>query len=165
VTLIVLISRRRSRQPEARLRAVSRDVLSNILIPAAEHGEIQLEYVLLCGQGIVVLNIKDVVGNVFGSDSMGEWAVITDKARYAFRNPQDGLYDRVAAIKRLLPDVPVQGYIAFPGTAVFTKGTPAHVVLFDTFIDEMARETAPDANMESYQASWETLKAMAKTPD
>ena len=38
-TLIVVISRRRARTPEARLRAGSRDLLGDVLIPDGEDGE------------------------------------------------------------------------------------------------------------------------------
>ena len=35
---------------------------------------------------------------------MQDWTVISDRQRYTFSNPQPGLYDRMAAVKRLLPD-------------------------------------------------------------
>ena len=44
VLLIVLIRRRRAQGLKARLAAVSRDVISNVLIPDGEGGEIHLEY-------------------------------------------------------------------------------------------------------------------------
>ena len=135
--LIVVISRRRSRTPEARLRAGSRDLLSDILIPDGEDGEIHLTWVALCARGIVVIDMKNADGNVFGSDTMQEWAVLTGKSRRGFPNPQDALYDRLAAVRRLVPDVPVHGYIAFTGNAEFTKGVPSHVVLFDELTNEL----------------------------
>lgn len=163
VALIVIVSRRRSRRPVARLAAGSRELLNNILVPDGEGGQIQIEYALLCARGIVVLNLKEVDGNVFGSDSMQEWAVISDKARFGFRNPQDGLYDRVAAVRRLLPDVPVHGYIAFTGKAQFTKGVPSHVVLFDELVTELQQEHARQTAVDAYFPAWETLKASAQS--
>lgn len=165
VTLIVIVSRRRSRRPRARLAAGSRELLTNILVPDGEGGEIQIEYALLCPRGIVILNLKEVDGNVFGSDSMQEWAVISDKSRFGFRNPQDGLYDRVAAVRRLLPDVPVHGYIAFTGKAQFSKGVPSHVVLFDDFVTELQQEAKSDLAVDAFLPSWAQLKENARQND
>lgn len=160
--LIVVIRRRRSRTPEARLHAGSRDLLSDVLIPDGEEGEIQLTWVALCARGIVIIDMKSADGNVFGSDTMQEWAVLTGKSRRGFPNPQDALYDRLAAVKRLVPDVPVHGYIAFAGNAEFTKGVPSHVMLFDELTTELETEYAQPAAVEAYLDSWEKLKSATR---
>ena len=90
---------------------------------------------------------------------MQEWAVLTGKSRRGFPNPQDALYDRLAAVRRLVPDVPVHGYIAFTGNAEFTKGVPSHVVLFDELTQELEKEYAQPTAVEAYLPAWETLKS------
>ena len=165
--LAVLMVRRRSRLPAVKLNKCSRELLHQVLIPTGKQGEeaeIQLEYLLLCPRGIVVLNLKDIAGNVFGSDAMQEWAVITGKSRFGFSNPQDGLYDRIAAVKALLPEVPVTGFIAFGRSASFTKGIPSHVVNFDELVDELAQEMTQEivkSKVIAYHDEWEKLKAVA----
>ncbi len=165
VALAWLIWRRRRQLPEARLRRNCSDLMSQILIPTGKDGEeaeIHLEYALLCPRGIVVLNLKHIRGNVFGSDTMQEWAVLTGKSRFGFPNPQDGLYDRVAAVTALLPDgIPVHGYIAFGKQALFTKGVPSHVVMFDELIAELAKEAA-QAVPSTYHSAWEQLRNAAR---
>jgi len=162
VTVLVIVSRRRSRTPEARLRASSRDLLGDVVVPDGEEGEIHLTWLALCPRGIVVIDIRHADGNVFGSDTMQEWTVLTGKSRRGFANPQDALYDRLAAVKRLVPDVPVHGYIAFTGTAEFTKGIPTYVVLFDELTDELEKEYTQPAAVEAYLAGWETLKSSTR---
>lgn len=160
--LFVLVGRRRSRDPVARLRKASRELISNIVIPDGEGGQIHIEYALLCPRGIVILNIKDVAGNIFGSDRMSEWAVISEKKRYGINNPQPGLFDRTAATKRLLPDLPVHGYIAFTANAKFTKGIPSHVVQFDDLVAELEKELiSQPAALEAFWPGWEKLKKQA----
>jgi hypothetical protein len=160
--LFILVRKRKGEEPRARFRKASTAFLADFLIPDGEGGEIHIENALLCARGIIIVNIKDVAGNVFGSDTMQEWAVITGEQRFTFSNPQDGLYDRTAAVKHLLPDLPVLGYIAFTDQADFTKGLPNHVIGLSKLLDELEDEhkqqsAAPDA----YWPSWEKLVANA----
>jgi hypothetical protein len=140
VLLWKLVYTRRSSEPRRRFRKASTAYLADFLISDGEGGEIHIENALLCKRGIIVINIKDVAGNVFGSDTMQEWAVITNDSRFTFGNPQDGLYDRTAAVKRIVPDVPVIGYVAFTDSAEFSKGFPKHVVGLGRLLDELEAE-------------------------
>jgi Nuclease-related domain len=157
-----LVYTRRSSEPRRRFRKSSTAFLADFLIPDGEGGEIHIENALLCMRGIIVVNIKEVVGNVFGSDTMQEWAVITGDNRYTFGNPQDGLYDRTAAVKRITPDVPVIGYIAFTDTAEFSKGFPKHVVGLSPLLDDLEKEySEQNAAPDAFYPSWEKLVAAA----
>ena len=51
-------------------------LLRNVLVPDGNGGDVHLDYVLLTARGLVVLDIRDVRGNVFGSDQMKEWTVM-----------------------------------------------------------------------------------------
>ena len=75
----------------------------------------------------------------FGSDAMDNWTVFDGKERYTFTNPQYGLFDRVAAMKSLMPDVPVSGFVAFTEQAMFPKGQPKHTVMFDALLGDLGR--------------------------
>lgn len=143
-----------------RLQQVSVDSLSNILVPNGDGGEIHVEHALLTHRGVIVIDIKDVAGNVFGSDSMQDWTVISDKQRFTFSNPQPALYDRLAAISRLMPDVPVNGYIAFTSRAEFTKGRPDNVVKLDELLAELLaeRKTASAQSVDAFYSQWQKLR-------
>lgn len=165
VLLLVIIGwiiyrRRRSRTARVRLQRASHDVLAEFIIPDGNEGEIEVEFALLTNLGVVVVDIKDVKGNVFGSDAMDDWTVISQHRRFTFSNPQHALYDRMAAIKRLMPDVPVIGYIAFTERAEFNKGQPENVILLDQLVDELARAKADKANLllTEYQPQWDRLR-------
>jgi hypothetical protein len=162
ITLILVVRKRKSAEHSARFRRVSKAFMSHFLVPDGEGGEIHIEYAMLCPRGIVIVDVKDVAGNIFGSDSMEDWAVITGKQRFTFSNPQPGLFDRTAAIKRMVPDVPVVGYIAFTEQGAFNKGRPTHVIGLEELIGELKTEhnqknAAPDA----YWPSWEQLRNTA----
>ena len=83
------------------------DRIEGLVIPNGDDGEIQIDFLLLTSQGLLILHIKNVEGKVFGSDKMQDWTVISDDGRFTFSNPQPALYDRVAAVRQIVRQVPV----------------------------------------------------------
>ena len=162
---IVVYLKRKSRRPEQRLRSVTTDILSNILIPNGDDGEITVEYALLTHRGIVIVDIKDVEGNVFGSDSMQDWTVISDERRFTFGNPQFPLYDRLAAVRRLVSDIPVTGYVAFTNRGQFSKGQPSDVIELDSLVNDLKTESRHDdgSAIRSWLPQWDSLRETAVT--
>lgn len=144
----------------ARLQRASDGVLAGVLIPNADAGQIHLEYALLTKQGIVVVDVRDVAGNIFGSETMHDWTVLTGKQRFTFANPLPVLYDRVAAVKRLLPELPVRGCVAFTARAAFTKGFPPNVQMLDRLLVELvaARSAENPVPADQLQAGWARLR-------
>lgn len=145
------------------LRSISADRIEGLVLPNADEGEIQIDHLLLTSQGLLVLHIKDVEGIVFGSDKMQEWTVMASDRRYTFANPQPALFDRIAAVKQVVKDVPVSGRLLFPDGAEFKKGVPDLV----SSIEQLEREFG-DANdaesqrkIDSFKSYWDRIKARA----
>lgn len=138
--IVALVVRLRRRKSIAHLlEGISYDLLSQIVVPKPDDGEIQIEYTLLTGRGVLVIETKDVDGVVFASDRMDDWAVIAGDRRYTFANPQPTLYDRIAAVAQIVGEVPVEGVVLFPGTADFSKGSPRHVTTLESLLAEYPR--------------------------
>ena len=162
IVLTIVLFRRRSTGTAAQLRKVSKGHLAHFLIPDGQGGEIHIENALLCSRGILIVDIKDFEGNIFGSDSMHDWTVIAGNKRFTFTNPQNGLLDRTAAVKHLLPDVPVTGYVAFTSRGKFAKGVPSKVVSLDSLIRELGEEAKRTSEaMNTWWPSWEKLRTEA----
>ncbi len=161
LVLWLLIRRRRARSPQARLKTVSHGLLENFLIPDGDGGEIHLDYAVLSSDGILVLDLRDVEGHVFGSNAMQDWTVIANRRRFTFSNPQPALYDRVAAMKRLLPAVPIQGMIVFGARAEFSKGRPAHVTMFDELLTELRNAKREQPLAPLLADAWDNLQREA----
>jgi hypothetical protein len=156
------LRQRRRRDIDRRLREACRGVLANFIIPDGNGEEIQVQYALLTARGILIIDIKDVEGHVFGSEAMQDWTVIADNRRFTFANPQPGLWDRVAAVKRLTPEVPVTGFVGFTGRARFTKGQPRSVTLLEPLLQGLEREASSGrASGEGYLTAWERLRQAA----
>lgn len=163
-----LVARRRAaRSVTQRLRRAGDGLLAGFLLPNAEAGAIHVDFAVLTRQGIVVVIVREATGHVFGSDTMNEWTVLAASRRYTFPNPLPGLYDRIAAVRRVLPETPVRGVVAFTAGAEFSKGSPPDVVMLDTLLAELAaaRESPAAVPAEQLHAAWEKLAAeAARTP-
>ena len=152
--------RQRRRDPRQRLRAAALDLLEGIVVPDGEDGQLHIEYALLTPDGVMLLDLRDVEGHVFGSNAMQDWTVLAARRRFTFANPQHAMLDRVAAVRRLLPGVDVQGLVSFTSRARFTKGLPEHVVPLDTLIDEL-RKNRDDGEAPGLREAWDRLRREA----
>ncbi len=158
--LLVLISYRRRQKPWYRfarvLKRIAREFDRDLMVPDGIGGQIQLDYLVLTSKGILVLDMRNAPGVVFGGDRMDEWAVLGPGGRYGMKNPQESLFDRLAAVRALAEDVPVCGHVVFNDTSEFTKGTPSHVLT----VKQLEQKYAPgshridDQLVESFRPYW-----------
>ncbi len=145
----------------ARITSVSVDHVRDVLVPDGNGGVLHIDYVLLTPRGLLVIDLRDVGGNVFGSDQMSDWTVMDKAQRYTFPNPQGALYDRVAAVKALVLDVPVEGRIVFTRRAQFPKGLPRFTLGEDSMVVDypLGDRTIAERACEAFRAGWQRLKA------
>ncbi len=134
-----------------------------LVIPSADEGEIQVDQLLLTSHGLLIIEVKDVQGVVFGSDKMQDWTVIAEDRRYTFPNPQPALYDRIAAVRQIVRQVPVAGRVVFLDGAEFTKGTPSLVCDLEQLNADFGE---PDKNaakfkIEAFKPHWELIQKAA----
>jgi hypothetical protein len=140
------------------------DHLANALVPDGMGGGFHVDFLLLTMRGVVVIDLRDVRGNIFGGDQMAEWTVMDGARRFTFTNPQSALYDRIAAVKALAGDVPVEGRIVFTRRGKFPKGLPKWTLMVDALRAEFppveyqshAEATAP------LSEGWRRLKEAVK---
>jgi len=167
VTLIGLLVWRWFRRPKGTthdaLRAVSVFVLRDVLLPDGMGGQIYVDHLLLTNRGIAVVDVKDFAGAVFASDRMEEWTVIGEGRRFGFPNPQGTLLDRVAAVRQVVSNVPVEGYIVFGRQADFTKGRPRHVMVASDLEKHFGKPGVADRDRlsDAYAHYWNRLKGAA----
>ncbi len=155
---------RRSRDTLRRvLEEISVERYRGLVIPGAHEGEIQVDELMLTANGLLVLEIKDVQGVVFGSDKMQDWTVMSDSRRYTIPNPQPAMFDRIAAVRDIVRQVPVSGRVLFLDGADFTKGVPSLVCNLQQLADEFGE---PDKNAakfktDAFRPYWDRLSKAA----
>ena len=140
------------------------DHLANALVPDGMGGGFHVDFLLLTMRGVVVIDLRDVRGNIFGGDQMAEWTVMDGARRFTFTNPQSALYDRIAAVKAVAGDVPVEGRIVFTRRGKFPKGLPKWTLMVDALRAEFPPvEYQPQAEATApLSAGWRRLKDSVK---
>jgi hypothetical protein len=147
----------------ARLERVAYRAAHQVLVPDGMGGFIHIDHLLLTPRGVLVLDTRRVAGLIFGGDQMSDWTVMGRGRRFTFDNPQPALYDRIAAVKALVGDVPVEGRLLFSNVGKFTKGIPKWVMMLDGIEVEfppLSEHSAP--NMAELDESWGKLTAQLK---
>src|ERR1700729_1672930 len=114
----------------ARLERVASAAAHQVLVPDGMGGFIHIDHLLLPPRGILLLDTRRVAGLIFGGDQMSDWTVM-GRNRFTFDNPQPALYDRIAAVKALVGEFPVEGRLLFSNVGKFTKGIPKWVLMLD----------------------------------
>lgn len=154
---------RARRQLVKSFEAVSAAVLRDVLIPDGSGGQLHIDFLLLTGRGLLVVDYRDVEGVVFGGEHMKEWAVMDGSRRTTFLNPLEALYDRIAAVKLLAGEVPVDGRIVFTSRSKFPKGRPPRVMRLDLLeADYPAAVPGSPHPAERYRPAWDQLVAQAE---
>ena len=148
----------------AAVTASAADHLVDSLVPDGMGGSFHVDYLLLTLRGVVVIDLRDVKGNIFGGDQMVEWTVMDGARRFTFANPQSALYDRIAAVKAVAGDVPVEGRIVFTRRGRFPKGLPKWTLMVDALRAEFpaADFESPAETIARFHAGWGSLREAVK---
>ena len=144
----------------ARIESVSGAHLRDVLLPDGNDGWFHLDFVLLTAAGLVVLDLRDVPGLVFGSEQMNEWTVIHKQRRATFPNPLGPLYDRLAVVRAIAGEsVAVQGRVVFTDRTTFPKGHPPEVMRLSSLGGELPPPI--EATLVALRPAFERVRAAA----
>ena len=148
--------RRRDARRVARVTSGAADYLRNVLVPDGNGGDYHLDFVLLTSRGVVIIDMRDIVGIVFGGDQMTAWTLMSGARRTTFVNPQAGLYDRIASVKAIATDTPIEGRIVFTKRAKFPKGLPRFTVMLESVAAEFPKLGAAELEIAvaKYRPGW-----------
>ncbi len=161
--VFILVRRRGVKQIEEIIDSIAYDVLRNVLIPNGMDGQITLQYLLLTERGLLVIDLLERPGSIFGGDQMVEWTSIGKKGRYTFRNPQHVLYDRIAALKMLAGNTPVEGRVVFTKRSEFPKGKSSYAMRVDELVTEFSVVDRNRGNVVAAFADvWQRVKQTAQ---
>ena len=158
------VLRRRDARRVARITGGAADYRRNVLVPDGNGGDFHLDFVMLTSRGVVIIDMRDIPGNVFGGDQMTDWTLMDGPRRTTFTNPQSGLYDRIASVKAIAVDTPVEGRIVFTKRAKFPKGLPRFTVMLESVGAEFPRLGAAELEIavSKYRPGWARLKETVK---
>jgi hypothetical protein len=156
--------RARRKRLLARLDRIAYESAHQVLVPDGMGGFIHIDHLLLTSRGLLVLDTRRVPGLIFGGDQMSDWTVI-GRRRFTFDNPQPALYDRIAAVKALAGDFPVEGRLLFSNIGKFTKGMPKYVMMLDGIeveFPQVDRGLKGSAALAPFAEAWSRVIAQLK---
>ncbi|EQD34564.1 conserved hypothetical protein, secreted [mine drainage metagenome] len=168
VALVWFIRWFRGRRARKALRlavtAVAADHVIDALVPDGMGAGFHVDFLLLSVHGILIIDVREVQGNIFGGDQMSEWTVMDGAHRFTFVNPQSGLYDRIAAVRAIAGEVPVEGRVVFTRQGKFPKGLPKWTLMLDTLAAEFPPldNDVRDAALGQYREGWERVRAAVR---
>ena len=151
------------RQINKAIKDLSRQQLRNILIPDSVNGEIWIDCVLLTDGGVVVFDIRDYVGRVFGGDKINEWTQMIGVKSHKFPNPLIELPARIHAVQEIVGDIPVIGHVIFTCRGAFPKGKPDNVFMVDEVYEKLSSFLRPALPAENLEKAWQNLLAVQKS--
>lgn len=145
----------------ARFETIAVEYLQDVLLPDGNGGWFHVDFLLWMPSGVLVVDLRDVVGLVFGSEQMTEWTVMQKTRRFTFANPLGPLYDRIAVVRQIAGEgVPVEGRVVFTDRGSFPKGHPPHVTRLASLTTEFApidrRAASPAA--DRFRDAWQRLR-------
>lgn len=143
------------------MRKLGHKMLADIMLPDGTDNLIHVDYLLLTAVGIFVIDIKDYTGMLFGGEKVDQWTQMIGRNSYRFENPLFQNESRVLAVRNLVGDVPVHGYVVFTNAGQFPKGVPGNTFMLDTFLSEVGYSKrgsgkVPPAALEA----WGNLKGV-----
>lgn len=153
---------RHERRIRAAMEKLSKDMLTDVSLPDGEDHFIFYDYILLTPAGIVVVDVKNFSGLLFGGEKIHTWTQVLGRRSYKFDNPLYPIQARVASVKVLVPDVPVLGYVVFTNAGRFPKGKPERVIMVDRVLDELSHLSKDVAVPPAIDSAWRELKQFVR---
>lgn len=160
LAVLIVLARRRhlKRQGLPRLlRGLGGLYVRDLIIPDGVGGTIQTDYLVLLRGGVLVLDVKNYRGVLFGAENAPLWSQMVRARSFKFTNPLPENSLRVQSLKLLLPNVPVIGRVVFTGEGRFPRDRPAGVSMLDTLVADLDAFAGP-ASIQ-YMEAWKRLKS------
>jgi hypothetical protein len=162
----LLLLWREYRRRRARMRVLAAvtggafDYVHNVALPDGQGGSLHFDFLLLTARGCIILDMRNVVGHIFGGDQMTEWTVMHRGARSTFANPQTSLYDRIACVRAIVPQLPIEGRVVFSPKAQFPKGLPRFTLMLGSVAAEFppAERERVAGLPEGWRGDWQRLR-------
>lgn len=156
------LARTRSMRKTRRvMRKLGHKILADVMLPDGTDNLIHVDYLLLTTVGIFVIDIKDYAGILFGGKKMVQWTQMIGRSSYRFENPLFQNESRVLAVKNLVGDVPVQGYVVFTNAGQFPKGVPENTYMLGSFLADVGyRKRGAGKASPALQEAWDHLQVV-----
>ena len=140
----------------------------NVAFPDSMDGYVFVDYLLLTPAGIVVLDLQDYNGFIFGGPNIDQWTQMVRQRGYKFENPLHQNAWRLQILRALVKDAPLIGKVVFSSVSQFPKGIPEGVLHVSTLSADLIELIDNKETSESVRKAWDELLGHAvdaRSPD
>lgn len=120
-------------------------------------GYYSIDRLALTRDCILLISYKPYVGNIYCAEHISEWTQLVGQKSFKFENPLFEMENQLTALKQIVGDVPLHGFLFFNHSAVFPKGHPAAVLQPDSIPPQFLRDEVRDVKA-SVRLAWDCLK-------
>lgn len=167
VIILLLLKIVRHFQATAEERKINRTILRlsaqympNVIVPDDVDGNAYIDYLVLTPGGILVIDVQNYRGILFGAEKIDLWTQLAGRKSYKFENPLPHNQQRVLTVKALVEDVPVEGRVVFSCAGQFPKGIPEGVSMIDTLGADLPHMFTGQQVDDKLKAQWEKLRSV-----
>jgi hypothetical protein len=121
-------------------------------------GYYKIDRLALTRDAILLISYKPFGGNIYCAERISEWTQVIGQKSFKFENPLFELENQITALRLLIGDTPLYGYLFFDNSALFPKGHPDKVLNPETIPAEFIAEHCENPNAK-IKAAWDLLKA------
>ena len=140
---IPLRSWKEKRQIRRAVKRLGARVMRDASLPDGMGGKINIDFLVLTVDAILVIGVKRYDGMIFGSANTDEWTQTLNSRSYRFPNPDVYLAQQLSAVQRIITRVPVKGLHLVTDTATFPWDKPDNVLQVNDLLSKKITRPEP----------------------
>lgn len=110
------------------VKRIGARIMRDVNLPDGMGGTINIDFLVLSIDAILVIGMKLYDGMIFGSANTDEWTQTINSRSYRFPNPDVYLARQLGAVRSIVPKLPLKGLHLFTDTATFPWDKPENVL-------------------------------------
>ena len=87
ITVIIIARRNPNWQIKKRLKGLGAKIIKDVKLPDGVDGDINIDYLLLTDKGILVVDVNQYDGLLYGNEEHEQWTQVVRRKNYVFKNP------------------------------------------------------------------------------
>ena len=140
------------------LNRIGSEQIRDLVCADGLDGYYRIDRLALIEDAILLISYKPFGGNIFCAERISEWTQVIGQKSFKFQNPLFEIENQLTALRLLIGNAPLRGYLFFNHSALFPKGHPDSVLNPDNVPQAFLRDHCGKPNAE-IQAAWDLLKS------
>ena len=141
------------------LNSIGSEQIRNLICPDGLDGHYVIDRLALTDDAVVLIIYKAFGGNIFCAEKISEWTQVVGQKSFKFNNPLFELENQLTALRLLMGNIPIGGYLIFNRDAQFPKGRPDCVLLLDRIPEHLLSTNCGQPGPDVL-AVWDRLKTL-----